>query len=1186
MDYFAHIFIGKEFAEIVSKVATQVYTDGGGDYPSSVNLYLLDENRIQKLSYTPDDTPCVSTGEIGVITDNQEKNTQLFETTILNDIMRVGVVGQNAVLRVFIHLPLYKAEALETMKNLYTFISASKRRVEVNIMGYCDDMSRIIEPEYKIVSPAKNQIKAFKVFKESQNIHSNNSHFVAIQDTSTSGIALGLTADTLSSVIAQFAMLGADHYSEIFPNVAEYLDVTAIGLSTLKLDKYLLVTYLLNKSILKAMNNAKVNDTKVNANDAVMNANKVLFDKNMIMAGICAEIDKLNKPNEDEVYNNIRKKYEEEALAIIENSKRILAEHESINMHAAILASCLAKTDCELLEDAVFTRDTITFDRLFEEPISFFIQNDKAEFFQIDEKPLRNPIPLMQELDIKLLNSEEDKRRLEEKLANYEQQINESKSATDCYTQDGFYHYKNQKFRLLPSVAEEPLSETYIPHTVNTTSLDLRSKFSCIKNQGLQGSCLAFSLTSVFEYMMRLNKAEDYDLSEAFLYYNARMMDGTGDVDVSTDNGSRLKPAIDSLKQYGIALEKLWPYKENVYSIKPSDQAYADALTRKLVSAMNVEHKVNDIKSALIDGCPVVASFVLTKSFYEMLNGFLIMPSEEEIDECLSTDNKEEQAKYNSHAMVIVGYSDETRMFLVRNSWGEEWGDAGYCYIPYEYVENERLFNYACIITEVESLTTTKVEFVTPLNIDTNDLTIQYIITKNALNAEEVLLKKLREEKLILHEYFETEKQILSNQNSRDQYIDANREKIEEEKAVLVAQKKSKEDALDANDKEYLSYKKGAYKKIACFTIGILFFFSFVNFIHNTDWYEVNVVKSVAPWILAMGAAGVATYFLRNKTWIFAFWFALIGIPIIYGLKFLGAVAIYLCTKDENSMADELEKIDFDFGIFSYIFMIALGTAYVAYRCYKRHKEWREIRDNITDKINRIDAEIRQKEKEKTLLKLKTFAAWQHIMCVQNLYDQFYAQYTSLIAMINNLRTWYKEFEQSEEACDFEYQVPFVSLLSEEQLDKFFDEKLSKYQELRIDFTNDINKFENAADYKQYIVSKIKDKLNEMRNIADFNVAEHIAKDTYGDYAICPDAKMGNQLTENASVFLSLNPTERGYIEQNTMIFMPSLSQYRDTVSKKLFGAVSHPFHEINNKDKFIVLKTASAYFDECVNFQ
>lgn len=40
------------------------------------------------------------------------------------------------------------------------------------------------------------------------------------------------------------------------------------------------------------------------------------------------------------------------------------------------------------------------------------------------------------------------------------------------------------------------------------------------------------------------------------------------------------------------------------------------------------------------------------------------------------------------HAMLVVGYDDEGGYLIVRNSWVEQWGDNGYCYLPYEYYTN------------------------------------------------------------------------------------------------------------------------------------------------------------------------------------------------------------------------------------------------------------------------------------------------------------------------------------------------------------------------------------------------------------------------------------------------------------------------------------------------------------------
>jgi len=45
---------------------------------------------------------------------------------------------------------------------------------------------------------------------------------------------------------------------------------------------------------------------------------------------------------------------------------------------------------------------------------------------------------------------------------------------------------------------------------------------------------------------------------------------------------------------------------------------------------------------------------------------------------------------HGGHAMLCVGYSDPDKLFIVRNSWGPDWGEQGYCYIPYGYLTNEK----------------------------------------------------------------------------------------------------------------------------------------------------------------------------------------------------------------------------------------------------------------------------------------------------------------------------------------------------------------------------------------------------------------------------------------------------------------------------------------------------------------
>lgn len=55
--------------------------------------------------------------------------------------------------------------------------------------------------------------------------------------------------------------------------------------------------------------------------------------------------------------------------------------------------------------------------------------------------------------------------------------------------------------------------------------------------------------------------------------------------------------------------------------------------------------------------------------------------------------------------MLCVGYSDPDQVFIVRNSWGPDWGDKGYCYVPYRYLMNQEYnFGDSWIIKRIDML--------------------------------------------------------------------------------------------------------------------------------------------------------------------------------------------------------------------------------------------------------------------------------------------------------------------------------------------------------------------------------------------------------------------------------------------------------------------------------------------------
>ena len=1099
--------------------------------------------------------------------------------------MYASVLGGNNVedadrLYVCVHVPLYKSQSIDALKLIYSTFLNLRMPMTMMFVGYGDDLSKVIEPSFKIESPSVNQIRQFMKMKNAQEI-SVSTHMFVIQNSFANGIPLNLEESSLAEVMSLFAIVSSGYYKQMFPPTVDYKDIISFGLTALNMDRYLYVEYMLNKVLLQAIDRSRMMVNKVSVNDAFDRALEIVLDKDAVLSKLLAEYDNGEHQNYQQTCNELAA----EAETIVNKATAIFERDNDVTMQAATLAALLSKNECELFTNIIYDPQKSSMNDLLMEPIEYFRTNDVAGFYAEEGEPVVNPIPRIKELNSLIINSEAEVRNLQEELKTFGDQMDDVSKMGEAVFEDNCVVVNNRKYRLLPAKKEELLEETYTPKETKTSSVDLTADFRPIQNQGQQGSCVAFSLTSVFEYVVKLNTKETLDLSEAFLYYNSRMKDQGEEFDPTLDQGTTFTSAIRSLSEFGLAEESFCKYDQNICYAKPSDEAYENAKVRKLIKALNVDRNVSAVKSAVAEGYPVVASFTLCPSFNPSSNGLISMPTQEELTAL--ENGTQEKTMHNRHGMVIVGYDDKLRSFLVRNSWGADWGNKGYCYIPYEYIEHEHLFNFACIITEIQSLPIVNVRKTVEMKVDDTDITIRYHLCKIAKDQEEKNLESFKNERNLLMIYLEKIKRDFSNPNKSEQFIAVTNVKKEEEKEVLMKGRKDLNRRLDEENDNYDLFKRRML--VLTIALPVLFFIGilFNNFlakpvIYNWANYQRYEEMPENPALQSMTTTQPFLYYFVDSVVDMDHKAKTTFLEKAAGYTALGVLAPVSLITGNLSLDMHFIRVR-HIGILSILPIAGVIILVLVLVARSRWSEWRENKERLEEAIRKKDKEISEKQKEIDNFRAKTHYAREWLRLLGDVQNRFQQRYTKLIYLINNMREKYNSLKEYEETMSVELDMPFTSLLDKDRLDKYFDEYLSDDDICDVDFCEDIENYQIDEIYvKQYILrltKMLQQRMAEHRDVAEFRIQDHITKNS--GLKIAKPVKNSIRvedgeislpnLIRRSEHFFHTNSLTRGVVPELSFTFMPE---------------GGNADYVIDNPYLAIYMKAACLECDECVMFQ
>ncbi len=219
-------------------------------------------------------------------------------------------------------------------------------------------------------------------------------------------------------------------------------------------------------------------------------------------------------------------------------------------------------------------------------------------------------------------------------------------------------------------------------------SVDLRRPWWKIRHQGKTGACVGFATADgVLRWLYTINgkMLETERPSPRFIWMANKETDDLTRYPTTfiESAGTSTKLALRIAQKYGCVPEHMLPMDGSLSKLR-ANVFFSIAAQFRITAYYNLGTNLDQWRAWIAHVGPILTRLDVDKSWKKAtsLGGKLT--------------KYKKPTHYGGHAVCLVGYTED--YFIVRNSWGKDWGDQGFAYCSNEYSVNAFKEAYGAVL--------------------------------------------------------------------------------------------------------------------------------------------------------------------------------------------------------------------------------------------------------------------------------------------------------------------------------------------------------------------------------------------------------------------------------------------------------------------------------------------------------